>query len=133
MVLKDGKQQAFGDYDTIIQTGFDIEEILKSFNQQLQDTKDNKQFVKETNAADGPQQTSKSREEPSEEKVPQAKKEENLIVEEDVETGSMSLNDFKKMLAFSTGNIGFFLYFFFCFTTAFCQLYTTFWVSQWSV
>ena len=28
LVIKDGKQQALGNYETITQTGFDIEEIL---------------------------------------------------------------------------------------------------------
>jgi len=32
LVIKDGKQAALGNYESIIATGFDIEEILKSYN-----------------------------------------------------------------------------------------------------
>lgn len=35
LVIKDNRQSAFGDYETITKTGFDIEEILKSYNDQL--------------------------------------------------------------------------------------------------
>ena len=35
MVIKDGKQLALGNYETITKTGYDIEEILKSFNEQI--------------------------------------------------------------------------------------------------
>jgi len=35
LVIKDGKQQAFGDYEKITSTGFDISEILQSYNKQL--------------------------------------------------------------------------------------------------
>jgi len=36
LVIKDGKQLALGNYESITSTGFDIEEILKSYNDQLQ-------------------------------------------------------------------------------------------------
>ena len=37
LVLKDGKQAAFGNYEAITKTGLDIEEILQSYNQSLKD------------------------------------------------------------------------------------------------
>lgn len=54
------------------------------------------------------------------------------MVEEGLDGGEVGLQDIKNLLGFSVGNWGFFLYFFFCFGSAFCQLYTTFWVSAWS-
>lgn len=33
LVIKDGEQKALGDYESIISTGFEIEEILKQYNQ----------------------------------------------------------------------------------------------------
>lgn len=35
LVIKDGEQKALGDYNSIVNTGFDIEEILKQYNHQL--------------------------------------------------------------------------------------------------
>ena len=48
LVIKDSAQAAFGDYESITNTGFDIQEILKSYNQQLKDTKkDDQKFDQE--------------------------------------------------------------------------------------
>lgn len=46
LVIKDGKQAALGNYETITKEGFDIEEILKSYNQSLQkkDQSSNEKF-----------------------------------------------------------------------------------------
>ena len=51
---------------------------------------------------------------------------------EEQEGGAVGIQDFKNLFSFSVGNCGFFLYFFFCFAAAFCQLYTTYWISFWT-
>ena len=56
----------------------------------------------------------------------------DLMVAEEIDKGSFTIQDFKNMFKFSVGNWGFFLYLFFAFSTAFCQLVTTYWVSRWS-
>ena len=56
LVIKDGKQAALGNYESIIATGFDIEEILKSYNQQLKNKEDGQQdkFNAETTKGNTP-------------------------------------------------------------------------------
>ena len=41
LVIKDGNQAALGNYQSITNTGFDIEEILKSYNAEIKE-KDSK-------------------------------------------------------------------------------------------
>lgn len=47
LVIKDGKQSILGDFQSITQSGFDIQEILQSYNKQLANQKDKNKFKKE--------------------------------------------------------------------------------------
>ena len=49
MIIKDNEQFAYGDYESIINTGFDIEEILKSYNDALKNEDGSKGSKKEYN------------------------------------------------------------------------------------
>ena len=50
MVIKDGEQSIMGNYQEITQTGFDIEEILQSYNKQLQAKKNEKKLFDDGNS-----------------------------------------------------------------------------------
>ena len=55
MVIKEGKQFALGDYDAITATGFNIEEILQSYNDAVAknaEQEDDKNFKAENKADD---------------------------------------------------------------------------------
>lgn len=65
-------------------------------------------------------------------KSPSKKDEGDLMIAEDVENGSVTIQDVKNLLGFSVGNCGFFLYFLFCFGSGFLQLLTTYWVALWT-
>ena len=51
---------------------------------------------------------------------------------EELDGGEVTMADIYNLLSFSIGYWGFAAYFLFCFASAFCQLYTTYWVSDWS-
>lgn len=51
LVIKEGAQNALGDFQQITMSGFDIQEILKSYNKSLGNEKQKKSFKKETTKA----------------------------------------------------------------------------------
>ena len=134
-----------GDYEEISsKTNFDIEEILKSYNKNLSNQKDDKKLFEEisptkkkevdpaTDAETAYQVTTKAKSSKKLLNTPSKKDEGDLMVAEDVEDGAVTLQDVKNLLGFSVGNCGFFLYFAFCFGSGFLQLYTTYWVALWT-
>jgi len=134
LVLKNGSQNAIGCYDDITKTGFDIEEILKSYNAQLAGKK-SAMYAKETEKrvviADKKSTTKDKADDLATEATEKKKPSGDLHTAEEVEKGSVSIQDFKNLLSFSVGHWGFVLYFAISISAAGCQLFTTYWVSLW--
>jgi ABC-type multidrug transport system fused ATPase/permease subunit len=56
-----------------------------------------------------------------------------LIVPEAQDEGNVTLKDVTNFLSFSTGRLGYFVFFLFSFGSSFTQLFTTFWISTWTM
>lgn len=134
-----------GNYEKISsETNFDIDEILQSYNKELNNQKDDKELFEnisptkkkevdpETDVDTAINKTTEAKSSKKLVKSPSKKDEGDLMVAEDVENGSVTIQDVKNLLGFSVGNCGFFLYFLFCFGSGFLQLLTTYWVALWT-
>ena len=115
-MIKDGKQAAYGNYQEIISTGFDIEEILKSYNQQLKDGKKST-----TTEGYSPEKAKEKTAERKKEVDTRDKKGSgDLLVAEDKDQGGIKLADIRNYLSYSFGNFGFVLFFIFQTACALC-------------
>lgn len=86
LVIKDKKQMVCGDYETITQKGFDIEQILQSYNKMIKGKDQQQNFKSELPS---PVKT-KEKEDPKEKKTDEKKTPgggEDLLVQEEKETG----------------------------------------------
>ena len=133
-----------GTYEEISQTtNFDIDEILQSYNKELNNNKDEKKLFDEISPTKQKEvdpdtdvatayKTTVAKSSKKLMKSPSKKDEGDLMVAEDVENGSVTIQDVRNLLGFSVGNCGFVLYFVFCFGSGFLQLFTTYWVALWT-
>jgi len=122
-----------GNYQEIISTGFDIEEILKSYNQQL--SKKQKEEDGKKNPAKGfsaEKIKEKGTGERKKEKSDKEKGSGDLLVAEEKDTGRIMYQDIKNYIGYSYGNKGIVMFVTFQVLCALCQLYSTYWVSYWT-
>lgn len=108
MLLKEGKVVCKGSFSEICSTGFNIKDILDSYNQSLQDKGEvKKEFTNEVSKSPAKKKEEKT---PLAATVPTADKQQNLVVSEEKLDGNIGLKDYSNMMSFSIGNIALVLY-----------------------
>lgn len=122
-MIKDGKQHALGDYEAITKTGLDIDQILKSYNQAVQDRNQTK-FEKEAAPV--------LKKEVQVEETEAKRGATDLIVAEEKQYGAVKFRDVLNYLNFS---MGCWALVWFVLVNVLCsasELGTTYWVSYWT-
>ena len=133
LLLKDGKVVKIGSYQEIVETGFNIKDILDSYNQALKarEDDDSKKTVFKAETANGSPQKLKENGQSKQaeavvnkgdstaafaagkEKTPKEneKKQEDLVVAEEKIEGGVGFRDYQNLFSFSVGTSGIVLYF----------------------
>jgi hypothetical protein len=143
MVLEDNKVAALGNFAAITASGFDIVEILQSQNKAM--SKDLSKTVKQRAEQAGVELEIEMSPEPNVEsedakegnldelKILSQKTEKvNLIVDEEQDTGAVTFTDVQNFLSYSYGCLSYPIFLFVGTLSSVLQLYSTFFLAEWT-
>lgn len=145
MLLKEGRVEKLGSYEDITAAGFNIKDILDSFNQANKDNKD-KDADKSKFKAEATSPTKVEKKELSPSKTSEKKKDEtekdtdkekekkefNMVVDEIKHEGGINFKDYVDLFSFSSGKFGIFMYSFLSITSALLQLLPSYILATWT-
>lgn len=128
LLLKDGDVVKKGSYDEITETGFNIKDILDSYNQAMQSTdQEGNQFAKEVAPAAEAKQIEKA------EKRPEPKKTQDLIAAEQKRETFVTAQDYLNILSYSPSTcLSIFLMTFLTVVVCLVQMVPNYIVSIWT-
>lgn len=142
MLLKEGKVISHGSYEKIVETGFNIKDILDSFNVALKDkAEDNKADKGKFKKEEVSPEKKTEKESPSKKTEANAvttvgnedkKKVVDLVVPEKRIEGGVGFKDYRELFSFSLGICGIILYAFISIAASLLQLAPSYVISIWT-
>lgn len=134
ILAENGAQLMQGNYQEVQSADFDIEAILNSYSNQMEANSDNQDLKKRNFQAEEKKaiQNSAKRAKENDEPMKESLKQQDLIQDEEMEKGSVSLRDVRDFLKFSCKDAGIFLYLFVSMVPAVASLVFTLWMGYWA-